>query len=124
MHELSVTESILNICVDYAQRSGAAKVTTVNLVIGQLSSIIDDSVQFYWDLISEGTVCEKAKLHFDRIPALMKCRQCASEFNLDQILSPCPSCGSMEVELLAGEEFYVDSIEIEREKKEEPSNES
>ena len=114
MHELSVTENILEICTQHAQQAGARKVTSVNLVIGQFSSFVDDSVQFYWDLLTEGTICEKATLHFRRIPALMKCRQCGNEFNLGQMMSPCPSCGSMEIELLAGEEFYVDSIEIEK----------
>ena len=57
MHELAVTESILNIAVQHASQAGAVRVTDLNLVIGQLSSIFDDSVQFYWDMISEGTIC-------------------------------------------------------------------
>ena len=29
--------------------------TAIDLVVGELSSIVDDSVQFYWDLIAEDT---------------------------------------------------------------------
>ena len=67
MHELPVTESILENTLRHARGAKAVGVTDVYLVIGQLSSIIDDSVQFYWDMISEGTIAEGASLHFKRI---------------------------------------------------------
>ncbi len=64
MHELSVTESVLEIACKHAKKAGATRVTDVSLVIGRLSSIVDDSVSFYWDVISKDTLCEGAKLHF------------------------------------------------------------
>ncbi|MCA9957781.1 MAG: hydrogenase maturation nickel metallochaperone HypA, partial [Anaerolineales bacterium] len=51
MHELPITENILKIANEHATQSGAARVTDLYLVIGQLSSIVDDSIQFYWDII-------------------------------------------------------------------------
>jgi len=113
MHELPVTESILEIARKHAENAGARRVTDVNLVIGQLSSIVDDSIQFYWEILAKNTICENAVLHFERIPARMKCNLCACEFGLDGPLSPCPQCGSPSFKVISGEEFYVDSIEIE-----------
>jgi Zn finger protein HypA/HybF involved in hydrogenase expression len=52
MHEFAVTESILNIATDHARRANAKRVTHLYLVIGHLSSIVDDPAQFYWDTIS------------------------------------------------------------------------
>ena len=114
MHELSVTESILEIARKHAQASGAASVTAINLVIGQLSSIVDDSVKFYWDMISENSICSGSVLTFKRIPAIFHCLDCDHQYQLEAILSPCPKCGSLRSEIIAGEEFYVDSIEIEK----------
>jgi len=115
MHELSVTENVLEIALSHANASLAKKVTDIYLVIGQLSSIVDDSVQFYWDYISENTICAGAKLHFNRIPAKFRCINCDHEFQMKDELTSCPNCGSMQTTIISGEEFYVDSIEIEKE---------
>lgn len=113
MHELAVTESILAITLAHARQANATRVTDIHLVIGQLSSIIDDSVQFYWDMISENTLAQGAALHFDRINARMKCLTCGQEFEMKDRLNPCPVCGSYTLQVIAGEEFYIDSIEVE-----------
>lgn len=114
MHELAVTESILDIAVKYARQAEARHVTDLYLVIGRLSSIVDDSVQFYWDMLSENTLCAGSKLHFERVPAKMICLNCEQEYALDGELTPCPNCGSAQVKVLTGDQFYLDSIEIEK----------
>ncbi len=113
MHELAVTENILSIAVRHAQQANAVRVTELHLVIGALSSIVDDSVQFYWDMISQGTLCEGARLHFDRRPAELMCLDCHCVYRLDSELTDCPQCGGAHIKVTAGEEFYLDSIEVE-----------
>lgn len=115
MHELAVTQSVLEIVERHAQQAGAARVTDIFLCLGSLSSIVDDSVQFYWEVITTGTICECSKLHFSRIPAKVLCLDCQTEYTLDHDLIPCPSCGSPRIKIVAGDEFRVDSIEIEKE---------
>ena len=66
MHELPITESILKIATGAA---GGRPITVINLRIGELASIVDDSVQFYFDILSKGTLAEGATLHFDRQPS-------------------------------------------------------
>lgn len=114
MHELPVTESILSIALKHAQAAGAQRVTDIHIVLGKFSSIVDDSVQFYWDLISAGTICEGARLHFQRLTPHMQCQDCHHEFEVNDILHPCPHCNSFNLTLLSGDEFYLESIEIER----------
>lgn len=109
MHELAVTENILDITLKHAK---GQKVTDIYLIIGQLSSIVDDSVQFYWDTISKGTLAESAKLHFKRIPTQLLCRDCQNRFSPLPDIYTCPVCGSSRVMVVAGEEFYLESIEV------------
>lgn len=113
MHELPVTESVLRIVLDHAQRAGARRVVRVNLLLGELSSILGDSVQFYWDLIAEGTLAEGAELCFQRVPAELRCLACGVTFPLDQGDWLCPACGSAQVKVANGDQFLVESIEVE-----------
>ncbi len=113
MHELSVTESLLEIALRHARQAQASQVTALHLVVGQLASIVDDSVQFYWDFVSKDTLAEGAKLHFRRIPAELECQACHHGYPLTGSALVCPACGASQVKILAGEEFYLESIEIE-----------
>jgi hydrogenase nickel incorporation protein HypA/HybF len=113
MHELAVTQSILEICLRHADEASAAKITDINLVVGQFSSIVDDSVQFYWDMIAEGTIAQGAVLHFNRIPGEMTCRACGHIFQPTDRTFACPACGSVAVRITRGEEFRVESIDVE-----------
>jgi hydrogenase nickel incorporation protein HypA/HybF len=112
MHELAVTESIISIAGKHAQAAHAARVTDIYITIGQLSSIVDDSVQFYWEIIGKDTICEGATLHFNRIPARLQCKSCGKEYGIESELEPCPDCGGYQVSVIAGEEFWLDSIEV------------
>ncbi len=66
MHEMSITEEILRIVSKHAANADATNVTEIHIVIGELASFIDDSIQFYFDILSPGTVAEGAVLHVAR----------------------------------------------------------
>jgi hydrogenase nickel incorporation protein HypA/HybF len=109
-----VTQNILEIVLRHASQANAGRVTDVYLVIGKLSSIVDDSVQFYWDFVSEGTIAEAARLHFLRIQAEMSCQDCGHTYSPDEDLT-CPICKSSRVRIVSGQEFYLESIGVEPE---------
>jgi hydrogenase nickel incorporation protein HypA/HybF len=113
MHELAVTESILEIALRHARERNATRITGLNLVLGQWSSIVDDSVQFYWDTISDGTIAKGAQLHFRRVPVRLTCRTCENEYAPAGELLACPQCGGTDVKVIAGEEFQLEAIDIE-----------
>ena len=113
MHELSVTESILEIACSYAEKAKASRVTQVNLVIGRLSSIVDDSVQFYWDPMVEGTICAGSKLSLNVFLLFSTAQCCQKDYQIEEELTPCPICGGYQTTIVSGEEFYVDNIEVE-----------
>jgi len=113
VHELAVTQSLLDIAIKHAEKANAERITDLYLVIGQLSSIIDDSVQFYWDFVSEGSVAEGATLHFNRIPAKFQCLDCSNEYVLTLDDYSCPRCKSLATSVIQGDEFYLQSIIVE-----------
>lgn len=113
MHELPVTESILEIALRYAKQADARQITELNLVIGQLSSIIDDSIQFYWDIIAKDTIAEGARLNFQRIPTQMTCQDCHMAFSPQDDDFACPNCRSQQVRITAGDEFFLESIQVD-----------
>ena len=118
MHELPVTQSILEISLRRAKEANATRITDLYLVIGQLSSLVDDSIQFYWDIIAKDTIAEAAKLHFRRVPAELQCIACATKFHPDGDDMTCPSCGNIGAKIAAGDEFFLEAIDVENE---EPS---
>ncbi len=113
MHELSVTENILEIAIRHAERADARQIKDLYLVIGDLSSIIDDSVQFYWEILTKNTIAEESILHFKRIPTELECKNCNQAYHPDGKDLACPSCGGIQINIISGNEFYLESINIE-----------
>ena len=114
MHELAVTRSILDIALRHASRVGARRIVAINLVIGELTGSVDDSIQFYFDFLSKDTLSQGAQLNLQRIPARARCHACSAEYTPpDSRLWTCPGCGALGGEVIAGKEFYVASIEVE-----------
>ncbi|MGD2103654.1 MAG: hydrogenase maturation nickel metallochaperone HypA [Anaerolineae bacterium] len=113
MHELPVTESLLEIALRHAEQAGAERITRLNIVIGELASIVDESVQFYWDIVSEETIAEGAELHFERVEGTLRCVSCGHTFPLRSESFACPECGEKQVVAVGGDDFRLESIEVE-----------
>jgi len=104
MHELPVTQNILEIAIRHAKAANASRI---------MSSIVDDSIQFYWDIISSDTIAEGAKLNFNRINAEFECKVCGERYKLQGNELVCPDCGSLQIDIIAGKEFFLESIDVE-----------
>ena len=113
MHELFVTQAILNQAIAQAAKGTGTRITDVHLVLGELSSYAEDSIQFYWDETSGGTIAAGAKLHFRQLDAELQCMACFSKYHPSEGEILCPNCGSTGAKILAGEDFYLESIDIE-----------
>ncbi len=113
MHELSITESLLEIALRHARNADASKITDLYLVIGQLSSVVDDSVQFYWDIIAKDTPAEGSKLHFQRVPTEILCLDCDHQYFPNGNQMACPHCDSISIKIISGEEFFLEAINVE-----------
>ena len=118
MHELAITQSILHVALAAAERADARAITGIDLVIGDLSSVVDDSVQFYFDILSQDTLAAGAHLHFQREPAIAICRDCGAQTPMRPPIDPvCPTCQGMHIQVTGGRDFRVASIDIEEKEK-------
>ncbi len=115
MHELSITESILNTALSEAKRNNASRVVKISLTMGELSSVVPECVQEYFDLISEDTIAYKALLVFNTVPAMIHCSACGTDSHIRHYRLMCPACQSQQIQIISGQEFYIDNIEIESE---------
>ena len=113
MHELSVTESLLKIAVEHAEKANARRVTDLHIVIGDLASMVDESIQFYWDIIARETIAEGATLHFRRVPAELQCNTCSEKYYPTDRELVCRKCGGAGARIITGEEFFLESIDVE-----------
>jgi hydrogenase nickel incorporation protein HypA/HybF len=113
MHELSIAQSLLDVAVRHAEQAGAQRITRLNLVIGELATIVDESVQFCWDMVSKGTLADGAELHFASVPAQLRCMDCGRSFPLEGKRYVCPACGERHVVAVGGDDFRLESIEVE-----------
>ena len=111
MHELSLSSAVL----DTVQRhADGRKVNQVDLTVGALRQVVPRSLEFYWGIVTRDTECEGAALAMTHVVARLACGACEQqEWTLDMPVFRCPGCGGSDVKVLAGEEFLVESIDVE-----------
>ncbi len=92
---------------------GATKVLSINLVMGDRSTVVDDSLLFYFDMLSPGTVVEGAKINVRRTPMRFHCAYCKDDYAPISENFDCPRCGNVGQVTDDGSELLIESIEIE-----------
>ncbi len=113
MHELAITQSMFEIVLKQAELSKAKKVTKINLVIGELTGVVSDCIQFYMDIISKGTVAEGVIVIIKSVPPTAKCLSCGKTFTVKEMEWKCPHCREISLEVSGGKELFVESIEVD-----------
>jgi hydrogenase nickel incorporation protein HypA/HybF len=113
MHELSITESILQIATDEAKRVGATQIKLIRLKVGAMSQVVPDSVQYYLDLLSRGTIAEGVKLEAIPVPVGATCPNCSKSYVVENYDLTCPHCGGTG-KITQGRELSVESLEVEK----------
>jgi hydrogenase nickel incorporation protein HypA/HybF len=110
LHELAIAESV----VEIARRHAAGRqVTKVYLKVGHLRQVVPSALAFSFELVTQGTPVEGAELEMEEIPVTGKCRECGAESQLTEFPLQCRACGAFDLEILQGEELYVESLELE-----------
>ncbi len=114
MHEMSIAQGMLKVALDYAAEHHAQRITAFNIEISALADESDDSLRFYFETLTPGTIAQGARVEIVRAPSPAKCRACSAEFTIADLLdAACPKCSSQQVQLLPQEEFRLVSIDVE-----------
>lgn len=113
MHELAITQSMLDLVLQEAGKAGGKTVVKINLVIGEKSGVVDECVKFYFEFLSKDTIARGATLSFQIVPMQARCHNCGELFIPKEFDWACPRCQNNQIEIVAGNELRVDSIEVE-----------
>ncbi|MBX7432727.1 hydrogenase maturation nickel metallochaperone HypA [Mycobacterium sp. Y57] len=108
MHEMALTQSVVDAVCEHA---AGRRVNSVRLEVGALCAVVPGAMQFCFELATEGTVADGARLDVDIQPGSARCRSCAQTFDLNDLILLC-TCGSADVEVLTGRELRILSMEV------------
>lgn len=106
-------KGVLDACVDAAEKAGETKITHIKLIIGELTQIQPDALEFAFEALSPETIASSATLELDLRKPISLCNECGNRYEHDRFQMLCPKCGSFNLEQVQGREFLVDSIETE-----------
>ena len=113
MHEFSIVQSLLALIEEHAHERGAKKVTKVVLRVGVLSGVEAHLLKVAFDTFKEGTVAQEAELVIKQEKLKVFCKDCNETFEKDELNALCPKCGSLNTEIVGGEDLLLESLEME-----------
>lgn len=113
MHEFSIVESLLRVVLEHGEKAKAVKIQAINLVAGELSGVVKEAVEFYFNFLSRDTIAAQARINFNHIPTRLRCRNCGTDFSPEKQSYRCPECDGQNVDIIAGRELYIESLEVE-----------
>ena len=113
MHELAITEGIINIINSEAEKSHFGRVEEITLAVGEFSGLVPECILEFFPIAAAGSIAEEAEIVINTIPAEFKCLDCGYEGDIDRKEACCPECRSLSVKMTKGREFYVEKLKVE-----------
>jgi len=112
--ELSAARTILDTAIRKAQQANAKRIAGVHVAMGRLKYLAEPGIQMHWENITNDSIAKGVKIDFRRIPAALQCMICAEKYSPPGPEFSCPNCGSVGAKVLSGDEFVVESVEVEK----------
>jgi hydrogenase nickel incorporation protein HypA/HybF len=108
MHELGLCTSIVDAI---EKRAGERPVAHVRVRVGRLHHVHPEAFDQSFALAAVGTVVEDAATDLVMIPIVAHCGRCEARWECDDVPLSCPTCGSVNIDLVGGDELVLESIE-------------
>ncbi len=116
MHEMGIAQQLVKIALDSIPKDlKNPKVGIVHLKIGQLASVVEQSLTFCFEIITKDTPLENARLEIDSVPVRVHCKSCDQSWEVKGPVFQCPFCKDGDVEMISGREIEIISLELEEE---------
>lgn len=112
MHEMSIAQNIIEIVEEEMAEHGVQEIKAVNIAIGKLAVVAVEQLAFCFSLIINDSKLAGACLNVREVPLSYRCKSCGNEFTAEDITLSCPSCGADELEMTAGRDLVVESLEV------------
>jgi len=107
-------QATLEIALEHAARHGAGRIHRIALRVGDLAGVVPEALEFAFDVVTEGTIAEGARLEIVRVPLICACTVCGSEFQPPDVFFDfdCPQCHSMSARVRQGRELELGHLEV------------
>ena len=114
MHETAIAQGLFD-AIEKEAKQQNAKPISATITCGLLNAVNDEVLQFAFDVICKGTICEATMLNIQHKPLLGKCKKCDKQFEVDISKPLCPGCGCGDFELLPDKPMMLQEIEFDME---------
>ncbi len=112
MHELSIVMSIIDIATKQMEDAFANEIEEIELEIGALSGVEENSFEFAWKQAVKNTPLQNALRKIHKPQGLATCLDCMIDFSIQQLYDPCPVCGGHFLNIKKGKELKVKSLVV------------
>jgi hydrogenase nickel incorporation protein HypA/HybF len=113
MHEMALTESLIELIEEEGHKQGFARVSVVRLEIGVLGHVDPEAIRFCFDAVARGAIVEGARLEIINVPGEGWCFDCGKRVPMMERFGSCPECGRYQVQVTAGDDMRVKELEVD-----------
>lgn len=111
MHELALTQGIVDLVTQVGRQEGLHRVTRVVVEVGVAAAVVADALTFCFDIVAADTIACGAELVIETVGLRAACSECGAEFEPASLVAACPDCGEYGPRLLSGRELRVKSLD-------------
>ena len=113
MHEMGIAQQMIDIALSSIPDDiENPRVEKMNLRIGKLAAVVEDSLRFCLEILSENTALQGVTLAIEEVPVRLICRDCNHEWEVDSPMFKCPECSDGKVDILSGRELEISTLEL------------
>ncbi len=112
MHEVGIMQNTLDLALQQAKASGAARIHALRMRVGVMTGVVPEALSFAFEVLRQGTIASEARLEVESVPLTCWCARCQAEFSCEDFISQCPQCRQMSAEMRKGRELELVSLEI------------